>query len=94
MSQPPDLPPALASMWRALKRGYRAEPLLLSISFALALLAALPDALIALWLKLLADGALDARTPRRRHDGRKREDHEEPERGMDRREERERRAEP
>jgi ATP-binding cassette subfamily B protein len=48
-------------MWRALKRGYQAEPVLISVSFGLALLAALPDALIALWLKLLADGVLDGR---------------------------------
>ncbi|HEX7049374.1 MAG TPA: ABC transporter ATP-binding protein [Longimicrobiales bacterium] len=53
------LPPALASMGRALKRGYQAEPLLLSVSFGLALLAALPDALLALWLKFLADGVLE-----------------------------------
>jgi len=45
-------------MWRALKRGYEAEPRLLSVSFGLSLLAALPDALLALWLKLLADGVL------------------------------------
>jgi ATP-binding cassette subfamily B protein len=45
-------------MWRALKRGYQAEPLLISVSFALALLAALPDALLALLLKVLADGVL------------------------------------
>jgi ATP-binding cassette, subfamily B, bacterial len=43
-------------MWRALKRGYQAEPRLLSVSFGLALLAALPDALLALLLKLVADG--------------------------------------
>src|ERR1043165_9304763 len=53
-----DLPPALPAMWRALKRGYQAEPLLLSIAFGLSLLAALPDALMALWLKLIADGVL------------------------------------
>src|SRR5213594_5155220 len=53
-----DLPPAVPAMWRALKRGYQAEPLLLAIAFGLSLLAALPDALMALWLKLLADGAL------------------------------------
>ncbi len=53
-----DLPPALSSMWRALKRGYEAEPRLLSVSFGLSLLAALPDALLALWMKLLADGLL------------------------------------
>ena len=48
-------------MWRALKRGYQAEPLLLSVSFGLALLAALPDALLALWFKFLADGVLAGR---------------------------------
>ncbi len=53
-----DLPPALSSMWRALKRGYEAEPRLLSVSLGLSLLAALPDALLALWMKLLADGLL------------------------------------
>lgn len=55
------LPPALRSMWRALVRGYQAEPLLLSVSFGLSLLAALPDALLALWLKLLADGVQGGR---------------------------------
>ena len=29
-----------------------------SVAFGLSLLAALPDALLALWLKLLADGVL------------------------------------
>ena len=33
------------------------------VSFGLSLLAALPDALLALWLKLLADGVLGARPP-------------------------------
>lgn len=59
MSSTDRMPPALPSMWRALKRGYEAEPWLLSVSFGLALLSALPDALVALWLKLLADGVLD-----------------------------------
>ena len=58
MSSRDDLPPALPAMWRALKRGYAAEPQLLVVSFGLSLLAALPDALLALWLKLLADGVL------------------------------------
>jgi ATP-binding cassette subfamily B protein len=53
-----DLPHALPSMWRALKRGFEAEPTLLVVAFGLSLLAALPDALLALWLKLLADGVL------------------------------------
>jgi len=58
MSSRDDLPPALPAMWRALKRGYEAEPRLLTVAFGLSLLAALPDALLALWLKLLADGVL------------------------------------
>src|SRR2546422_1340961 len=61
MSSTDDLPPALPAMWRALKRGYEAAPLLLSVAFGLALAAALPDALLALWFKLLADGLLGGR---------------------------------
>src|SRR5436190_7946100 len=53
-----DLPPALRSMWRVLKLGYQHEPLLLVSAFVLSLLAALPDALVALWLKLLGEGVL------------------------------------
>src|SRR5213592_679213 len=53
-----DLPPALSSMWRLCKLGYRHEPGLMSVAFALALLSALPDALLALWLKLLGEGVL------------------------------------
>ena len=52
------LPPALASMWRLCKLGYRHEPRLMSVAFSLALLSALPDALLALWFKLLGEGAL------------------------------------
>ena len=51
-----DLPPAFPSMWRALKRGYEAEPRLIVVAFTMSVLAALPDALIAVWFKLLADG--------------------------------------
>ena len=43
-------------MWRACKLGYRHEPSLMFWSFALTVLAALPDALLALWLALLVDG--------------------------------------
>jgi ATP-binding cassette, subfamily B, bacterial len=45
-------------MWRVCKLGYRHEPSLMFWAFVLALVAALPDALLALWLKLLADGVL------------------------------------
>jgi ATP-binding cassette subfamily B protein len=58
MSSTDDLPPALSSMWRAVQRGYEAEPWLLTVAFGLSLLSALPDALLALWLKLLADGVV------------------------------------
>jgi ATP-binding cassette subfamily B protein len=53
-----DLPPALPSMWRLCKLGYRHEPTMIVASFALVLLAALPDALLAYWFKLLGEGAL------------------------------------
>ncbi len=58
-STAPDLPPALSSMWRLCKLGYRHEPGLLLAAFFLALAAALPDALIALWVKLLGRGVLE-----------------------------------
>src|SRR6266550_5721094 len=53
-----ELPPALSSMWRLCRLGYWHEPGLLLAAFLLSLLAALPDALIAVWLKLLGDGVL------------------------------------
>jgi ATP-binding cassette subfamily B protein len=52
------MPPALASMWRVLKLGYRHEPGMLLTAFTLSLLAAVPDGLFALWLKLLGEGVL------------------------------------
>ena len=42
------LPPALSSMWRLCKLGYRHEPRLMVAAFVLSQLAALPDALLAL----------------------------------------------
>ncbi len=56
-----DLPPALSSMWRLCKLGYQHEPGLILAAFVLSLLAALPDALIAVWLKLLGEGVLQHR---------------------------------
>jgi ATP-binding cassette, subfamily B, bacterial len=55
------LPPALSSMWRLCTLGYRHEPRLMVTAFALSQLAALPDALLALWLMLLAKGVLEQR---------------------------------
>jgi ATP-binding cassette subfamily B protein len=45
-------------MWRALRLGYRHEPKLLLVAFVFSQLAALPDALLALWLKVLGDGVM------------------------------------
>src|SRR6266516_2293093 len=56
-----DLPPALSSMWRLCKLGYRHEPRMMLAAFVLSQLAALPDALLALWLMLLGNGVLESR---------------------------------
>ena len=64
MTSSPDteaLPPALSSMWRLCKLGYRHEPRLMLAAFVLSQLAALPDALLALWLMLLGKGVLENR---------------------------------
>ena len=53
-----DLPPALSSMWRLCVLGYQHEPGLMLFAFGLALFSALPDALMALWFKLLGDGVI------------------------------------
>jgi ATP-binding cassette subfamily B protein len=54
-----ELPPALPSMWRVCKLGFRHEPSLMFFSFALSLAAGLPSALLALWLAMLAAGVLE-----------------------------------
>ncbi len=56
------LPPALSSMWRLCQLGYRHEPRLMAVAFVLSQLAALPDALLALWLMLLGKGVLEHRS--------------------------------
>jgi ATP-binding cassette subfamily B protein len=60
-SRQDDLPPAFPSMWRLCKLGYRHEPRAMLWAFALSQLAALPDALVALWLMLLGKGVVDQR---------------------------------
>jgi ATP-binding cassette subfamily B protein len=55
------LPPALSSMWRLCRLGYRHEPRLMLAALALSQLAALPDALVALWLMFLGQGVLEKR---------------------------------
>ena len=51
-----DMPPALPALWRTMKLGYRAEPRGLVLALTMTVFMALPDALIALWLALLANG--------------------------------------
>jgi len=59
MALPDELPPALPSMWRLCRLGFRYEPALMGVSFLLALIAALPDALVAVWFALLGDGLIE-----------------------------------
>ena len=62
------VPPTRVALWRSLKLGYRAEPLLIVIAFVTTVGAALPDALFALGLKLLADAVTEGSdTANRRH---------------------------
>jgi ATP-binding cassette, subfamily B, bacterial len=58
---PDELPPALSSMWRLCRLGFQYEPTLMGVSFVLAVLAALPDALLAVWFKLVGEGLIDHR---------------------------------
>jgi ABC-type multidrug transport system fused ATPase/permease subunit len=53
------LPPGLSSMWRLCRLGFHYEPTLMGTAFLLALAAALPDALLAVWFKLLGEGLLE-----------------------------------
>src|SRR5215467_5258471 len=53
------LPPALSSMWRLCRLGFHYEPALMGISFVLTLVAALPDALLAVWFALLGKGLIE-----------------------------------
>ena len=59
---PDRLPPALSSMWRLCRLGFRYEPALMGVAFVLAMLAAVPEALVALWLALIARGLLSRTT--------------------------------
>ncbi len=56
------LPPALRSMWRLCMLGYRYEPSLMGVALVLTLVAAVPDALVAVWFKLLGEGVLEHKT--------------------------------
>src|SRR5689334_3125099 len=58
-----ELPPAFSSMWRLCRLGYRHEPHLMLAAFVLSQAAAIPDALVALWMLLLGTGVI-AHRPR------------------------------
>jgi ATP-binding cassette, subfamily B, bacterial len=49
-------------MWRLCKLGYRHEPRLMLVAFVLSQVAALPDALLALWLMLLGRGVIEGQS--------------------------------
>lgn len=55
---PDPLPPALTSMWRLFRLGYRHEPALLITALVVTLVAAVPDALLALWLQWLGNAII------------------------------------
>jgi ATP-binding cassette subfamily B protein len=58
------LPKALPAMWRLCKLGYQHEPWLMAVAFVLSLVAALPDALLAVGLAVLADGVIQGDSTR------------------------------
>jgi ATP-binding cassette subfamily B protein len=60
-----EMPGSFAALWRTFRIAGRAEPGLLALALGLALLMMLPDALLALWLKLMVDGVIDADEGRR-----------------------------
>lgn len=55
-------PPTLSSMWRLCKLGYRHERRLMTVALVVSQLAALPAALLALWLALIGQGVVQHRT--------------------------------
>ncbi len=59
LAEPVPQPPALRSMWRLIRLGWTHEPWLLGYAVVVTVLNAVPDALLALWLMLLADGIAD-----------------------------------
>jgi ATP-binding cassette subfamily B protein len=46
-------------MWRLCRLGFQYEPALMGVAFVLALVAAVPDALLAVWFKLLGEGLIE-----------------------------------
>jgi ATP-binding cassette subfamily B protein len=61
-SSTPELPSSLRSLGRSLSLGFRAEPRLLLLAFLTTVVAAAPDALFALGLKVLVQSAVDGQS--------------------------------
>ena len=58
MKKSSELPGVVKSLRRSLQLGFAAEPALFVAAFLLTAVSYLPQSLVALWLKLLADGAV------------------------------------
>jgi ATP-binding cassette subfamily B protein len=56
------LPPTLSSMWRVCRLGYQHERRLMIFALLLSQVAALPGALLAVWLALLGEGVVHSTT--------------------------------
>lgn len=65
MSELDPLPGPVRSLWFMLRLGFRFQPALLWVSLGITVLGALPDALFALWLGLLATAYGDGGDPNR-----------------------------
>lgn len=62
MDREPRMPGALVTMWRTLRRAFHAEPGMGVMSLVLAVLATVPGALLAVWLKFVVDGVTQHRS--------------------------------
>jgi ATP-binding cassette, subfamily B, bacterial len=52
----PRMPGALVTMWRTMRHAFRAEPAMAVVALVLSVLATVPGALLAVWLKFIVDG--------------------------------------
>jgi ATP-binding cassette, subfamily B, bacterial len=57
----PKMPGPLVTMWRTMRHAFRAEPGMAVMSLVLSVLATVPGALLAIWLKFAVDGVTQDR---------------------------------
>jgi ATP-binding cassette, subfamily B, bacterial len=55
-AEAPRIPGPLITMWRTLRHAFHAEPAMAVLALVLSILATVPGALLAVWLKLVVDG--------------------------------------